>query len=83
MREFSREQNQAFECGFDILRKSYVGFCVQYIKTAFLFLLIDLEIALLVPFFVNTPIYEKSFIISYTIILLIGCTLGIMLVIEM
>ena len=35
---FLIEQNKSFECGFDQFDKKYLGFCVQYIKTAFLFL---------------------------------------------
>ena len=49
-----KDQFRAFECGFEPFCKKYLGFCVQFIKTALLFLLVDLEIALLMPFFVNT-----------------------------
>ena len=57
---FLTEQNKSFECGFDQFDKKYLGFCVQYIKTAFLFLMVDLEIALLIPLFVNTPFMRKA-----------------------
>ena len=56
---FSIEQNKSFECGFDQFNKKFLGFCVQYIKTAFLFLLVDLEIALLIPLF-NTNNRRKE-----------------------
>ena len=79
---FLDEQNKSFECGFDQFDKRYVGFCVQYIKTAFLFLIVDLEIALLVPLFVNTPFYEKKYLLRFTIVLLILAILLLMLIIE-
>lgn len=75
--------NKSFECGFDQFDKKYLGFCVQYIKTAFLFLLVDLEIALFLPLIINTPIYEKTF--SYRVVLMIiaTITLLLMLLVEM
>ena len=76
------EQSTSFECGFDRFDKEYLGFCVQYIKTAFLFLIVDLEIALVIPLFMNTPLYEKSYLSSLTILLLIIIALLLMLFME-
>merc|ERR1711879_211901 len=48
-----------FECGFNSIFKSFSGLCVQFLNIAILFLLVDLEIALLIPFFFSVFIIEK------------------------
>merc|ERR1711879_148911 len=58
-----------FECGFNSIFKSFSGLCVQFLNIAILFLLLDLEIALLIPFFFSVFIIEK---IARIIILLIS-----------
>ena len=80
---FLAEQNTSFECGFDQFEKKYLGFCVQFIKTAFLFLMVDLEIALLLPLFLNRPLYEKGYLLRLTITLLVIISLLLMLAIEL
>ena len=45
------ESEEGFECGFDCFYKEKIRFCVRFIKLAILFLLIDLEISFLLPFF--------------------------------
>ena len=77
-----KEQNTSFECGFDQFNKNYLGFCIQFIKTAFLFLLVDLEIALLLPLFINTPLYEKFDLRSLSCMVLIYLTLFLILWLE-
>merc|ERR1712004_25588 len=57
-----------FECGFNSIFKSFSGLCVQFLNIAILFLLVDLEIALLIPFF-SVFIIEK---IARIIVLLIS-----------
>ena len=79
---FFIEQNKSFECGFDQFNKEYLGFCVQYITTAFLFLIVDLEIALFIPLFVNTPLFEKGYLLRLMIALLIATTLLLILFVE-
>ena len=79
---FLSDQNRSFECGFDQFNKKYVGFCVQYIKTALLFLLVDLEIALLLPIFVNAPLIEKTYMCRFFIIVLIMFILLLILLME-
>ena len=79
---FQNEQNKSFECGFDQFSKVYLGFCVQYIKTAFLFLLVDLEIALVVPLFVRTPLQEKVYLGRLLMMGLVFIILIFILIIE-
>merc|ERR1712004_772391 len=76
-----------FECCFNSIFKSFSGLCVQFLNIAILFLLVDLEIALLIPFFFfSVFIIEKiariivlliSFIIIFLfLLLLIEITFG-------
>lgn len=76
------DQDKSFECGFDRFNKVYEGFCVQYIKTAFLFLMVDLEIALLVPIIINTPIYERVYLSRILTIVIVSTTLILILFLE-
>lgn len=71
-----------FECGFNPIRKKYLGFCVQFLNIAILFLLVDLEIALLIPFFFNTYRLEKVFFRNRIISGIIILFLLILLVLE-
>lgn len=57
----------SFECGFNSFSKDYVGFCIQFLNIAILFLLVDLEIALIVPFFFNSISLEKRNLFFYFI----------------
>merc|ERR1712179_92898 len=49
-----------FECGFNSMFKSFSGLCVQFLNIAILFLLVDLEIALLIHFFFFCVYYRKD-----------------------
>lgn len=55
------EKTRAFECGFNIINKNYQGFSVTFLKVAILFLLVDLEIALLIPLFRKRGLLLKMF----------------------
>merc|ERR1712011_1420 len=56
----NQEKLRAFECGFNIIDKNYQGFSITFLKVAILFLLVDLEIALLIPIFNKRGILLKS-----------------------
>ena len=71
-----------FECGFNPFSKTYHGFCVQFLNIAILFLLVDLEIALIIPFFFNTSILEKKRNGVVNFIVFIGFFLILLLLIE-
>jgi NADH-quinone oxidoreductase subunit A len=49
-----KEKREAYECGFDPFKKKKRSFCIRFFNIAILYLLIDLEIALLLPFFLKT-----------------------------
>ena len=71
-----------FECGFNPFSKSYMGFCIQFLNVAILFLLVDLEIALILPLFLNFSFLEKIINTSIYYIRLIGVFLILLLILE-
>ena len=71
-----------FECGFNSIFKSFSGLCVQFLNIAILFLLVDLEIALLIPFFFSVFIIEKMARIIILLISFIIIFLFFLLLIE-
>ena len=46
-----KDRFSGFECGFDQVYRLNRGFCVRFFNLAILFLFVDLEIALIIPFF--------------------------------
>ena len=78
----SLEGLRAFECGFNAFNKKYLGFCVQFLNIAILFLLVDLEIALLLPFFFNCFFLEKFSYLTIGLINLIVFFLVVLLLLE-
>lgn len=71
-----------FECGFNSMFKSFSGLCVQFLNIAILFLLVDLEIALITPFFFSVFIIEKKARLMVFLISLIITFLFLLLLIE-
>ena len=48
--EFSREKLSTYECGFEPLASSRQAFCLRFFILAIIFLVFDVEIALLIPY---------------------------------
>ncbi len=48
--EFSREKLSTYECGFEPLARSRQAFCLRFFILAIIFLVFDVEIALLIPY---------------------------------
>jgi NADH-quinone oxidoreductase subunit A len=63
--KFLKEKNEAYECGFDPFLKKKSSFCIRFFNIAILYLLIDLEIALLLPFFLKNLLLR--FFLTWTV----------------
>lgn len=52
--EFRREKLSTYECGFEPLARSRQAFCLRFFILAIIFLVFDVEIALLIPYVLRT-----------------------------
>nr|YP_009344350.1 NADH dehydrogenase subunit 3 [Temnopleurus reevesii]APT42118.1 NADH dehydrogenase subunit 3 [Temnopleurus reevesii] len=76
-RTVDEEKNSPYECGFDPLNSARLPFSFRFFLVAILFLLFDLEIALLFPLPAANTISHPSALLPITSLFMIILTLGL------
>nr|AHK23219.1 NADH dehydrogenase subunit 3 [Campylorhamphus pusillus] len=71
------EKLSPYECGFDPLGSARLPFSIRFFLIAILFLLFDLEIALLLPLPWATQLQSPLFTLTWTSTIIILLTLGL------
>lgn len=73
---YSREKLRTYECGFEPMARSRQAFCLRFFILAIIFLVFDVEIALLIPYVlsagVGMSLYVKGLVFSFVVILILG-----------
>nr|YP_006576411.1 NADH dehydrogenase subunit 3 [Semele scabra]AEV94305.1 NADH dehydrogenase subunit 3 [Semele scabra] len=73
---YSREKLSTYECGFEPMSSSRQAFCLRFFILAIIFLVFDVEIALLIPYLLSVGVgmgwSVRVLVYSFVLILVVG-----------
>nr|YP_009431963.1 NADH dehydrogenase subunit 3 [Donax variegatus]ATA66412.1 NADH dehydrogenase subunit 3 [Donax variegatus] len=73
---YNREKLSTYECGFEPLSSSRQAFCLRFFILAIIFVVFDVEIALLIPYVLSVGVglsmWVRLLVLSFVVILLLG-----------